>query len=276
MTRIVIALLFFLNSREVDALSCVEQTLNTHLVASYAMIFEGVLLDLIDPKEIPDIDIGGVPDLYRFQVLNVWRGDTGQREVDVWAGTNFLMTGRPYSKGETYIVYAQQSNGHYTSAPDFCGPDQIFSEQEARTFLDEYKERIQHIQQTNLKVRLHLNTNASGTITLLSPTQRWKDIFHPLQMQDALTFVVFNRWGRKLEPIPQPTNPQSVSLTELAIQQPTEYPFSSLSFSKDGIQYIYPLEEGKRYQVMIIYRPFGSDSTGFSSKRVAFRYDPHQ
>jgi len=119
------------------------------------------------PEEVPDLDSAQPSGLYRFQVLNTWKGDADQKEVEVWALANFLMRDLPYYKGEKYIVYAEHNNGQYITIPDFCGPDHQFSDKYVRPILDDYAERVKSIEKQSLEVRLTMNNDASGTITLV-------------------------------------------------------------------------------------------------------------
>jgi len=101
---------------------------------------------------------------------------------------------------------------------------------------------------------------------------RLSDIFHPMKMPEALTFVVYNKWGRRIEPITRKADLTGIRFINLNEYKPVQYSFSSLSFVQGGVLYSYPLEEGKLYRVEVSYHPLGLNAAEFTSKKTTFRY----
>ncbi len=128
------------------------------------------------------------------------------------------------------------------------------------------------ISQTS-EITVKIKNNSDKELTLEHPNQR-----------NALAFMVMNNSGNLIQPVGiAKVDPRGQSIT-LKSKQVFEYSISkqlldlakekelSLPFLTGTALFGYALEKGKRYRIIVVYRPYGKDKDGICSKEKIIKF----
>lgn len=265
--------LLFLSVQQVYALSCDFEWEPEYgdVVPEYDLIFEGKMIERTTPSKTPPFNIWQLAGLYEFEVQKVWKGDRKLKNIKVWAGATYHGYSA-YSRGSSYIVYVTYHRGYPITSPGMCGPDHVYSEKKMRELLAEYEEDMLAMQTNTLDLELALGNDGTGSLNLSNPKALWKNIAHPIEHPDSLSFIVRDGDGNRLSPKTKALRWSFKKTMELSKKEPFSTPISVLHYMQGNTSYRYALKEGETYYVIALYSPFGSDKYRFESNEVKIQY----
>ena len=209
--------------------------------------------------------------LYEFEVQKVWKGDAKLKNIKVWASATYHGYSA-YQKGESYIVYVQYIRGYPTTSPGMCGPDHVYSESTMRTLLAEYEQAIQAMQTNTMDVKLALENNGEGVLTLSNPNEPWKGIAHPEEHPNSLSIIVKDDTGKRVYPATTFLGWSLKTKMDLSKEEPFSVPVSVLKYLQGNRVMKHELTEGTTYRVKAVYTPLGLDLYRFESNEVEIQY----
>ncbi len=121
------------------------------------------------------------------------------------------------------------------------------------------------------------------TVIVKNNSDKELSIKHPNQRY-ALACTVMNDQGNLIQPVGvAKVDPRAQSIT-LKPEQVFEYSFSKqrldlakkkelhLPFLTGTALFGYPLEKGKTYRIIVVYRPYGKDKSGICSKEKIIKF----
>lgn len=124
------------------------------------------------------------------------------------------------------------------------------------------------------------SSNGAVNVIIANPSVLEGTFEHPGN-RSALSFAVFDEWFNVVAPIgigkADPLG-QKLTLKPSQVFKHSVNPYVDgqqklfFSYVSNTAWFGYPLEKGKRYWIVAIYRPWGPDSSGVASNEILFQF----